>query len=104
MSRVKLFQFSVLCLSIACGDKDEDSADDAPDGAAIYSSKCAVCHGESGDSNSSAVLADVVPSLSDEQLDDVIRNGTDGGMPAALVTDDAEVSALIDYLRATWGG
>ena len=103
MTRAKFALYSLLCLSIACGDKDEDSADDGPDGSAIYSSKCVVCHGASGDGNS-AVLADVVPALSDEELEDVIRNGTDSGMPSALVTDDAEVSALIDYLRATWGG
>ena len=103
MLRVKMIQFSLLSFAIACGDKDEDSADDGPDGAAIYSAKCSVCHGASGDGNS-AVMADLVPALSDEALEDVIRNGTDSGMPAALVTDDAEVSALIDYLRATWGG
>ena len=42
MTRAKFALYSLLCLSIACGDKDEDSADDGPDGSAIYSSKCVV--------------------------------------------------------------
>ncbi len=105
MSRLTLALCLSLASSIACGDKDEETGapDPGPDGAALYTAKCAACHGESGDGNS-AILADLVPTLSDTQLDDVIRNGTDSGMPGGLVSDDAEVDAIIDHLRDTWGG
>jgi cytochrome c550 len=104
MSRVTIALFTSLSFTIACGDKDEETGDVAgPDGAALYTAKCAACHGEAGDGNS-AVLADVVPALSDVELDDVIRNGTESGMPGGLVSDDAEVDAVISHLRDTWGG
>ena len=98
-----LFSLTALSFTVACSGGDGDSADPGPDGASLYSDKCVVCHGADGDGNS-AVLADVVPALSDDELDDVIRNGNDAGMPAGLVSDDAEVDAIIDYLRETWGG
>ena len=93
----------LLSLTLGCGDKDEYSGVEAPNGGAIYSYKCSICHGESGDLNS-VLLSEIVPTLTDAELEYVIREGTDNGMPAALVTDDAEVQALIHYMRDTWGG
>jgi len=94
---------SCLSLSLACGDKDGETGETSTvSGADLYSSKCVVCHGADGDGNS-AVLADAVPAMSDAELEDVIENGNDAGMPAQT-SDAAEISALVDYLRETWGG
>jgi mono/diheme cytochrome c family protein len=94
---------SLFSLTLGCSGGAEDSGDAGPDGASLYTDKCATCHAEDGTGNA-AILADVVPALSDTELDDVIRNGTDSGMASDLVTDDSEVDAIIDHLRDTWGG
>ena len=100
MYRTFLFLLSCI-LSISCTDKATDTGDPGPDGAALYTSKCAACHGEDGLGNHHS-LPDLVPARTDAELEEVIRNGT-GSMPGGLVSDDSEVAAVVDYLRATWG-
>ena len=92
-------------LALACGDKDTETGEGSAslDGAALYTANCTSCHGADGDGNS-AVLSEVVPTLSDSELEDVIVNGTDSGMTSGLVTDSGEITAIVDYLRETWGG
>ena len=100
MYKTSLFLLSCI-LSISCTDKATDTGDAGPDGAALYTSKCAACHGEDGTGNT-ASLPDLVPERTDAELEDVIRNGT-GSMPGGLISDDAEISAVIDHLRVNWG-
>ena len=66
----------------------------------IFANSCSGCHGADGDSGSSPQLSLVVPSLSDEELTDVIVNGV-GSMPGGLV-QEADVPALVSYLRDTF--
>ena len=75
----------------------------APDGAALYGSTCAGCHGADGgqgtqiDGVPSPDLTEVVPTLDDAALAAVIRDGV-GVMPPQLV-DDADVDAVVAYCR-----
>lgn len=95
----------------ACGEKAADAdgdsgirvADgDATNGAALYASSCAGCHGADGTGLSAPDLTTgLVASLSDAGLVDVIANGI-GSMPA-ITSDDQEIADLVAYLRQEWG-
>lgn len=59
----------------------------------IYKNSCAACHGGNMDDGSAPSLNDVGSRLSEEEIKDIIINGTDGGMPPGLAT--AEESAVL---------
>lgn len=84
----------------------------AADGAAIYKSKCAVCHGTDGKGTvMGAPLAgsSFMASSSDQTIADVILRGREGdakmyknialGMPAQQLNDE-DVSAVILYMKS----
>ena len=70
------------------------------EGEEIFANSCSGCHGADGDSGSSPQLSVMVPSLDDEQLTDVIVNGT-SAMPGGLVQEE-DVPVLVSYLRETF--
>ncbi len=75
----------------------------AADGGAVYSSLCAACHGPQGEGRGSFPALAENPVAGDEaQVQAVIRSGK-GVMPAFAQLSDEEVTALSDYVRATWG-
>ena len=91
---------------IACGDKDGDSAaaatGDAANGATLYSSSCAGCHGADGTGVSGPDLTSgLVSGMTDDQISDVIANGA-GSMPA-ITSDDQEIADILAYLRQEFG-
>jgi mono/diheme cytochrome c family protein len=92
-----------LLLLVACGGTPEDTASGGADGAALYASNCASCHGADGEGVSAPAMTLIVPDMMDEAIADAVANGTDGGMPA-FSFDDSEMSALVTYLRDTFGG
>jgi mono/diheme cytochrome c family protein len=92
-----------LFLLVACGGASTDTAASGADGATLYASNCASCHGDDGEGVSAPAMTLIVPDMMDEAIADAIANGTDGGMPA-FTFDDAETSALVTYLRDTFGG
>lgn len=59
----------------------------------IYKNNCASCHGADLEGTSAPSLVDVGSKFSEDEIKDIIINGTDGGMPAGLV--DAEQSAAL---------
>lgn len=78
-----------------------------PDGAALYKSKCASCHGADGSGMTPVgksmkvrdLRSDEVQKQTDVQLTDVIAGGK-GKMPAYGKTlSTAEIQALIAHLR-----
>jgi cbb3-type cytochrome c oxidase subunit III len=79
----------------------------APDGAAIYKQKCSMCHGVDGKGFSAIHTPDftdpkVQASMTDKQMEEVIKNGKKGtAMPAfgGKLKDD-EIQAVIKYLRS----
>ena len=63
----------------------------------LFMTACAGCHGEDGDSGSAPNLSIMVPLMPDEQLENVIVNGS-GPMPGGTVPTE-DVPSLITYLR-----
>ncbi len=78
----------------ACGGGDDSSngATDKPEGEKIVMQYCASCHGGNlqGMGNAPA-LNDVGSRLSQDEILDIILNGTNKGMPGGLIKgEDAE--------------
>ena len=74
----------------------------APDGAKLYEEYCMVCHGEQGRGGVGVPLAlgSLLSSVSDRYLHTTIRAGRPGRvMPAFSQLSDAEVDAIVGYLR-----
>ncbi|MBI2122002.1 MAG: cytochrome c [Candidatus Sungbacteria bacterium] len=84
------------------------------DGKALYSAKCSGCHGADGKGNAALATAlsadpgamdltkkDVkdVKKRSNQDLSCVIKNGK-GKMPAVTGLSDAEITAVIKYVRS----
>ena len=78
------------------------SAASAPDGAQLYARNCAACHGSDGRGGVGVPLAlpSFLASVDDEFLRTTIREGRPGRvMPAFRDLSDAQVDALVAYLR-----
>ncbi len=74
-----------------------------PDGAKLFSQNCATCHGDNGAGGIGVPLA--LPSfqatINDDYVRKTIRHGRPGRiMPAFTQINDAEVEAIVKYVRA----
>lgn len=79
----------------------------AHDGKQLYHRLCAACHGEGGDGGVGVPLnlPDFLAVASDDYFRATIRNGRPGRvMPAFRGLEDAEVDAIIAYLRGFGSG
>lgn len=75
----------------------------APDGRLLYQQHCEACHGENGQGGVGIPLAltDFQAVVDDEFLEKTIRLGRPGRvMPAFNYLSDAQVQALIKYIRS----
>lgn len=82
------------------------SAMGAPDGGQLYGVHCAACHGDKGTGGVGVPLAlpDFLASVDNGFLHRTIRLGRPGRvMPAFTSLSDAQVDAIVDYIRA-WSG
>lgn len=73
-----------------------------PDGAKLFAQRCAACHGAQGKGGVGVPLAlhDFLDSVSDDYLRKTIRLGRPGRvMPAFKQFSDAEVDAIVRYIR-----
>lgn len=87
-------------------DTDSDAGTTEPDlenGARVYNSTCATCHGDDGAGLGSASdLSEVLPEMTDDEVEEVIRDGAPG-MPAFRSTlSDDEIRDVIAYIRDTF--
>lgn len=74
-------------------------ADATPDGAAIYKSKCAMCHGANGEGKAAMKTVPFDQKVSDVDMVKIIENGK-GKMPAykgKLSAD--EISQVVKFIR-----
>ena len=81
----------------------------AQDAAALFKSKCAVCHAPDGSGSGAMgkqlgvtdLRADEVQKQTDAQLNDSITNGKGTKMPAykGKITDD-QIKGLVGYIRS----
>lgn len=72
-----------------------------PNGAIIFGSTCASCHGATGTNIPGVRLFDKA-FLADKDLNDIVNNGTNKGMPAWKgKLQPEEIAAVIDYVKKT---
>jgi len=79
------------------------SVGDAANGATIYAATCGggYCHGPDGAGGGAPSHPEVVPGLSDDELRDIMNNGSGYMGPQGLSAQ--EVEDVLAYLRATFG-
>ena len=99
--------FVAACLLLFLGIAQQGAWADVPDGAGLYAQNCAVCHGETGNGGIGVPLA--LPSfqatVSNAYLAATIRRGRPGRvMPAFTRLSDAEVDAIVQYIRSWYKG
>ncbi len=86
-------------LLAACGNdsasKDGSSAE--PDAAQLAEQKCMGCHGKNLEGASAPDLTKIGAEKSEDEIHDIIKNGTKGGMPSGLVNDE-EAKELAKWL------
>lgn len=80
---------------IANKDADAPEVTEEFDGEAVAQGKCIACHGDNLADGPAPALAGT--DLSKDELIDIIKNGTDGGMPPNLVPA-ADLEAMADYI------
>ncbi|MFV1973719.1 MAG: c-type cytochrome [Thiohalobacterales bacterium] len=82
------------------------TASAAPDGAQLYMTHCATCHGDKGDGGVGVPLSlpAFLESVDDSFLRKTIRLGRPGRvMPAFRALGDAQVDAIVSHIR-NWSG
>ena len=101
------FAWCALGAIIAIGCAPAAIADSAPDGAAIFKSKCAICHGPDGKGNTPTgrslhikdLGSDEVQRMKNAELQKIIEDGK-GAMPAYKdKLDQASMDAVIAFIR-----
>ena len=78
-------------------DGDSDSNTASVDAEAVFAQNCAACHGQNLEGMSGPALTDVGSRLSADDIENIIRNGQ-GGMPANVIQDDEEITAVAAWL------
>jgi len=81
-------------VSEEAANEDEAMTMDADE---IYKNSCASCHGGDLTGESAPDLTEVGSRISEDEIEEIIINGTDGGMPAGLVEDE-QAEALAEWL------
>jgi cytochrome c oxidase cbb3-type subunit 3 len=75
-------------------------------GAQQFQANCAGCHGadgKGGDKGPSIATLPSVVALSEIELIKIVRDGTSAGMPSFERLGDAEITAVVRYLRTLQG-
>ncbi|WP_066192931.1 MULTISPECIES: cytochrome c550 [Gracilibacillus] len=81
---------------IANGGEEGGETEEAQDPEALIQS-CVGCHGGDLEGGTGPALQDVSSRLDQDQIRETIINGTDGGMPGGLVSDE-EAEVLAEWL------
>ncbi|MDM8099396.1 MULTISPECIES: c-type cytochrome [Oceanobacillus] len=80
------------------GGEEGGESTSADAGEEVFQSNCASCHGQDLASGSAPDLTQVGSTYSQEEIADIIENGTDGGMPAFPQLAGEELDALSEWL------
>lgn len=99
----------LLAGGVALGDSgrqpqspSESAAADSSDGARVYATFCASCHGKAGDGGRGPAIAGSrrLQLFSDEELENIIRNGTSNGMPGFGSLPPGDLGAVTAFVRS----
>jgi mono/diheme cytochrome c family protein len=96
----------IACASSQRAASASASATSQPDGAAMYASNCASCHKADGKGGGPfpALAGDAKVTAKDPTAIIVVTEHGKGLMPAFKPRlSDAEIAAVITYIRTTWG-
>ncbi|MFD1412792.1 c-type cytochrome [Oceanobacillus jeddahense] len=81
------------------GDGEEGGESTSADaGEEVYQSNCVDCHGQDLASGSAPDLSQIGNTYSQEEIAEIVENGTDGGMPAFPQLQGEELDALSEWL------
>lgn len=69
----------------------------ADDPEAVFANSCASCHGADLSGGAAPELTNIGSSMSEDEIKNIIINGTDAGMPGGLV-NDGQAEALAKWL------
>ncbi|MDB4941211.1 MAG: hypothetical protein JWP97_745 [Labilithrix sp.] len=108
MGASRLLVPALACVALLSGCRKRSGP---PDGAELFASTCARCHGERGEGGSPLLGGGTAPrnfhdhafqtQRTDEQLADVIVHGKGSGMPAfGSFYSEAERKALVQHVRS----
>ncbi|WP_373892833.1 c-type cytochrome [Virgibacillus natechei] len=78
--------------------EDSGGGETTEDPSEIFESNCASCHGSDLSGGAGPELAEVGNRYSADEIQEIIINGTDGGMPGGLVDDD-QAEAIATWLE-----
>ncbi len=98
---------SVLALTVfSCGDGTKASANgpaeqpEKIDGAALYDSKCAICHGADGKAGVMGASDLSVSTLGHAAAVNVVKNGRKGMRAFGGELSDEEIAAVVTYTES----
>ncbi|WHX99967.1 cytochrome c551 [Neobacillus sp. DY30] len=100
---LKMLLGSALVMGLAaCGGGNDEAGGDtaaAGDAEKIYSQKCSSCHGGDLKGGMGPELTAVGASKSKDEIAAIIKDGTNGGMPAGLIEGD-DLDKVAEWLAA----
>lgn len=95
---------SVAAIGLTESDPGRSAATQTLDGAEIYSTYCARCHGDGGEGGIGPSLAGVVDTYPDASVQAVVVATGRNAMPSFRSTLSAEqIDAVVDYERTAFG-
>ena len=84
--------------------QDRDVQRSSDQGAQLYETNCAVCHGGDGSGGKSeSIITPNFVTMPDADLTKSLHDGTAGGMPPYAGLGDANIAALVHYMRKLQG-
>jgi cytochrome c oxidase cbb3-type subunit 3 len=104
--RARMLAASALFLLAGMPLSGQGQASAGDQGAQQFQANCAGCHGadgKGGDKGPSIATLPSVVALSEMELIKIVRDGTPAGMPSFERLGDAQITAVVRYLRTLQG-
>ena len=89
----------------AAGQQPPPASDPIARGADLFAKSCSTCHGQGGAGGRASALAGNrrTQSLTDAEIQGIIRNGTSAGMPPFPALSAAELESVTTFVRSLIG-
>jgi PQQ-dependent dehydrogenase (methanol/ethanol family) len=92
----------LLLLTPASPDAQQPVTDQVAHGADVFAKSCSTCHGQAGAGGRALALAENrrIQSLTNAELQSIIRNGTSAGMPPFPALTTADLESVTAFVRS----